>query len=95
MPAYVIVNVDVKNPVEYEGYKKLTPGSLTNYQGKFIARGGKTEVLEGDWEPKRVVILEFPTYELAKAWWASAEYADAKVIRQQNASTQLIVTEGI
>ncbi len=94
MPAYIVVEVDVHNPTEYEDYKKLTPGSLKNFQGKFIVRGGKTETLEGDWSPKRFVMLEFPTVELAKAWWASEEYAPAKALRQRTSSTKMIVVEG-
>lgn len=95
MPAYIVVEVDVHNPTEYEDYKKLTPGSLKNFQGKFIVRGGKTETLEGDWSPKRFVILEFPSIELAKAWWASEEYAPAKALRQRTATSKMIVVEGV
>ena len=95
MPAYIIVEIEIHNPAEYEDYKKLTPGSLTNYQGKFIVRGGKTETLEGDWSPQRFVILEFPTVALAKAWWASEEYAPAKALRQRTASSKMIVVEGV
>lgn len=95
MPAYIVVEVDVHNPTEYEDYKKLTPGSLKNFQGKFIVRGGKTETLEGDWSPKRFVMLEFPTIELAKAWWASEEYAPAKELRQRTATSKMIVVEGV
>jgi uncharacterized protein (DUF1330 family) len=94
MSAYVVVEVTVHNPTEYEDYKKLTPGSLVNFQGKFIVRGGKTEMLEGDWNPKRFVMLEFPTVELAKAWWASEEYAPAKALRQRTATSKMIVVEG-
>lgn len=94
MPAYIVVEVNVHNPAEYENYKKLTPGSLKNYQGKFIVRGGKTETLEGDWNPQRFVMLEFPTVTLAKAWWASKEYAPAKALRQRTASSKMIVVEG-
>jgi uncharacterized protein (DUF1330 family) len=95
MPAYIIVEIEIHNPAEYEDYKKLTPGSLTNYQGKFIVRGGKTETLEGDWSPQRFVMLEFPTVALAKAWWASEEYAPAKALRQRTASSKMIVVEGV
>lgn len=94
MPAYVVVEIEIHNPEEYEDYKKLTPASLKNYQGKFIVRGGKTETLEGDWSPQRFVMLEFPTLVLAKAWWASEEYAPAKALRQRTASTKMIVVEG-
>ncbi len=94
MPAYIIVEVTVHNPTEYENYKKLTPGSLKNYQGKFIVRGGKTETLEGEWNPQRIVVIEFPTTELANAWWSSKEYAPAKSLRQSTAHTKMILVEG-
>ena len=94
MPAYIIVDVTIHNAENYEGYKKLTPASIAAYGGKFIVRGGTTETLEGDWQPGRVVILEFPTIERAKQWWASEEYAPAKAIRQANAETKMILVEG-
>ena len=95
MPAYIIVEVDVHNPAEYEDYKKMTGPSLVNYSGKFIVRGGLTETLEGGWNPGRIVVLEFPTKELAKAWWSSPEYTPAKEIRQRNATTKMILVEGL
>ncbi len=94
MPAYIIVEVEIHNPTEYEDYKKLTPLSLVNYQGKFIVRGGKMETLEGAWNPQRIVVLEFPTMELAKAWWASEEYARAKALRHRTAKSKMIAIEG-
>jgi uncharacterized protein (DUF1330 family) len=94
MPAYIIVDVDIHNPEEYEDYKKLTPGSLALYDGKFIVRGGATETLEGDWKPGRIVVLEFPNSERAKAWWSSEEYAPAKALRQRTAHTRMIMVEG-
>jgi uncharacterized protein (DUF1330 family) len=94
MAAYIIVEVTIHNPEEYEDYKKLTPGSLTKFQGKFVVRGGKTETLEGVWNPQRLVVLEFPSTELAKAWWSSEEYAPAKALRQRTASTRMILVEG-
>lgn len=95
MPAYIIVDVTIHNAENYDAYKKLTPASLTNYDGKFIVRGGITETLEGDWQPGRFVVLEFPSVEKAKEWWASEEYAPAKALRQANATTKMIVVEGL
>ena len=95
MPAYVVVNVDVRDPERYADYVERTPESIARFGGRFVARGGRTEVLEGDWEPKRFVIIEFPSYDDAKAWWASEEYAEAKALRQATASTQMVVTEGL
>jgi uncharacterized protein (DUF1330 family) len=94
MKAFVIVDVKINDPQRYEDYKKLTPASLKPFDGKFAARGGQTEVLEGDWQPGRIVILEFPSLEKAKAWWSSEEYAPAKTLRQATAFTRMLVTEG-
>jgi uncharacterized protein (DUF1330 family) len=94
MPAYIIADVAIHNPAEYEDYKKLTPQSLVPFGGKFIVRGGQTETLEGDWKPGRLVILEFPTLEQAKAWWNSPGYAPAKALRQRTAHTRMIVVPG-
>jgi uncharacterized protein (DUF1330 family) len=94
MSAYIVVEVQVNDPVRYEDYKKMVPSSLAAYGGRFIVRGGKVETLEGDWAPKRFVMVEFPSLEKAKAWWASEEYAQAKALRQATAQTQMIVVEG-
>lgn len=94
MPAYILVEIEVTDPATYEDYKKLTPGSLVPFDGKFIVRGGAVETLEGDWQPGRIVVLEFPTMEQAKAWWASEEYAPAKAIRQRASHTKMIAVEG-
>ncbi len=94
MPAYIMVEVEIHNPDEYENYRKMVPPSLEKYQGKFIVRGGKMEMLEGEWNPQRIVVLEFPSMELAKAWWASEEYAPAKALRQRTANSKMIVIEG-
>ena len=95
MSAYVIVQVDVKDPARYDDYKRMVPPSLAKYGGRFLVRGGKTHTMEGGWEPKRFVIVEFPSVEQAKAWWASPEYAEAKALRQATADSQLIIAEGI
>ena len=94
MPAYIVVEVEVEDPVRYEDYKKMVPPSLSAYGGRFLVRGGKVENLEGDWSPKRFVMVEFPSVEQAKTWWSSPEYADAKALRQATAKTQMIVVEG-
>jgi len=95
MPAYIIVDILVHNAENYEDYKKLTPASLAPYEGKFIVRGGRTETLEGGWQPERLVVLEFPCAEKAKQWWSSPEYARAKALRQANATTEMILVEGL
>jgi uncharacterized protein (DUF1330 family) len=95
MPAYVIVEIEIHDPEQYEEYKRLTPASIAAYEGRFAVRGGFTEILEGGWNPNRIVVLEFPTVEKAKSWWASPEYAPAKELRQRIARTEMIVVEGV
>ena len=94
MAAYVIVNIEVLDPVLYEEYKKLAPACVAAYGGRYLARGGKMEVLEGDWQPNRLVILEFESAERARQWWDSPEYHDAKKMRQQSTHTDLVILEG-
>ena len=95
MPAYVIAEIDVTDPAGYEEYRKLGPPTIAAYGGKFVVRGGKTEVLEGSWVPKRLVVLEFESVERAKKWWSSKEYSRAKQIRHRTAITNMIVVEGV
>ena len=95
MTALVIVDVCVTDPARFEEYKKLVPATLTPYGGKFLARGGRVDVLEGDWDPKRIVVIEFPTAEDARAWWASEEYRAPKQIRTASADTRMIVVESV
>lgn len=95
MSAYVIVDIAITDPQEYEEYKKLTPASIAAYDGKFIARGGATITMEGDWHPGRIVLLEFPSVERANEWWHSQQYTEAKEIRYRSANTKMIIVEGI
>ena len=94
MKAYIIVDIEITDPAGYEEYKKLTPETLALYDGKFVVRGGVSETLEGEWEPGRIVVLEFPSVERAKQWWSSIEYEPAKQIRHNTAITKMIVVEG-
>jgi uncharacterized protein (DUF1330 family) len=95
MSAYIIVEVEVKDPVRYEDYKKLTPASIDAYGGRFIVRGGKAELIEGDQKPQRIVVLEFENSERAKAWWNSPEYSDAKKLRHATAESRMILVKGV
>ncbi|RPH63030.1 MAG: DUF1330 domain-containing protein [Chloroflexi bacterium] len=95
MTAYVIVDIEVTDPAGYEDYKKLAPAAVALYGGKYIARGGKNETLEGDWKPNRLVILEFDSVGQAKAWLNSPEYAPARALRHQYEKTNMVVVEGV
>ena len=95
MPAYIVVQIDVKEPHAYEEYKVLAPPSIAAYGGRYIVRGGEVETLEGSWSPKRLVVLEFPDTARARAWWESTEYDAAKALRQRAASTEMILVAGL
>ena len=95
MPAYVVANVTVNDPVRYEDYRRLVTPTVEKYGGRFIARGGRIEVLEGDWHPGRLVLLEFPSVEQARRWWSSPEYTEAKLIRQATSEGTLLILEGV
>jgi len=95
MVAYVINDMEVTDPALLEEYKKLSPATVAQYGGRFLARGGTMEVLEGAWQPKRLVILEFPSLAQAKAWVNSPEYVPARRIRQQASRSNLVVVDGV
>src|SRR6266542_4267155 len=81
MPAYIIVEIDILDPVGYEEDKKLAGATVEKYGGKYIVRGGKTEVLEGEWKPKRIVVLEFESAQRAKEWLNCEEYREPRKMR--------------
>jgi uncharacterized protein (DUF1330 family) len=95
MSAYVIVEIDVTDPVGYEEYKKQAGASVAQHGGKYIVRGGKTEVLEGDWKPKRIVVLQFESMQRAKEWLNCEEYREPRKMRHRTAKTNMILVEGL
>jgi uncharacterized protein (DUF1330 family) len=94
MPAYVILDVNVTDPARYEDYKRLSGAALAAHGGRFVVRGGRTETLEGDWRPARIVVLEFDSAEQAKRWYDSEEYRGPKAIRQEASEGRMILVEG-
>ena len=95
MAAYFIVDVDVQNPAGMREYLEKVPGTLQPYGGRYIVRGGKFEVIEGDWQPSRVVMLEFPNMEQAKRWYACEEYKPFKDARLAACVTNIVLVEGM
>ena len=95
MPAYVIADIDVQDAVTFEDYKKLSAPSAAPFGAKYLVRGGKVEGLEGEWMPKRFVVIEFPSVDNAKQWWDSSNYAGAKAIRESCAKSNFILVEGV
>jgi len=95
MPAYVVVSIEVHDPERYAEYIERAPATVANHGGRYLVRNGEREALEGEWDLKRFVILEFPTYEAAKAWYESEDYAPVMAIRHATATSRMIVTEGV
>ena len=94
MSAYIVVQVEVKDPEKYEEYRSMVMSTLDFYGGRFLVRGGNAKTLEGSWQPARFVVIEFDSAEKAEAWWSSDEYAPAKTLRQAAAHTEMILVEG-
>ena len=95
MPAYVIIETDIHDPEQYERYKAASPAAVAGGGGRFLARGGELAVLEGDWDPARIVVLEFPDLETVKRWYDSPDYQEAKRLREGAASLRMIAVEGL
>ena len=94
MPAYVVAEVEVTDAATYEEYRKLVPATVARYGGKYLVRGGAVETKEGDWRPKRFVVLEFPSLEQARKWYASPEYAPALALRLKAARSKVLLVDG-
>jgi uncharacterized protein (DUF1330 family) len=95
MPAYVIVDVTVTDPVLMDEYRKQVPATLAKYGGRFVVRGGAHQTLEGSWKPNRLVVLEFPSMEQAKRWYDSEEYREPKAMRLRAGHANLVMVEGV
>ncbi len=95
MAGYVVVQVIVHDPDGFAKYRAMVPPTLAAYGGRYLVRAGEYECLEGQWDPKRLVIIRFDDVDKAKAWWNSEEYAPAKQLREQTTESKLIIVEGV
>jgi uncharacterized protein (DUF1330 family) len=95
MPAYVIVETDITDPKQYEQYKAASPGAVAAGGGRFLVRGGELAVLEGDWQPSRLVVLEFEDLAAAKRWYESEVYQKAKQLREGAAHLRMVAVQGV
>lgn len=94
MVAYIIVDTEILDPAKYEEYKKLTPQAIAKHGGRFLVRGGQSVVLEGDWRPNRVIVVEFPSLEAARNFYTSVEYTAARRARAGAAKMDMIAVDG-
>ena len=95
MAAYFIFDVDVHDQKTIEAYRKGVPATIAKYGGRFLVRGGTWTRLEGEWEPKRLVVLEFPSVEQARSWYDSEDYRELKALRARAAKAELVLVEGV
>lgn len=95
MPAYVIADIDVHDQEAYREYGALVPGTLEPFGGRFLVRGGDCEPLEGDWRPRRLVVLEFPSTDHARRWYASTDYVAAMAIRHRASTGSIVLVGGM
>jgi uncharacterized protein (DUF1330 family) len=94
MPAYIVVDCEVTDPARYEAYKKLAQAAIAKHGGRYIVRGGETTVLEGEWQPRRIVIVEFPSADAIRRFYDSPEYRAARAERQGAARMNMISVAG-
>jgi uncharacterized protein (DUF1330 family) len=95
MPAYVIAETDINNPEQYERYRAVVPATLEAYGGRFLVRGGEHAVLEGEWQPTRLVVIEFDDLDAVRRWYDSPEYQEAKQVREGAATMRLVAVQGV
>jgi uncharacterized protein (DUF1330 family) len=95
MAGYIIVDIEVTDPVGYEQYKALAGATIEKYGGEYVVRSGSSEVLEGDWKPNRLVVLKFESVARAKEWLNSPEYREPRKMRHRTAKSNMVVVEGL
>lgn len=95
MPAYLIVNITIKDPAAFERYRAAVPAIVHKHGGQYLVRGGNCEVLEGDWRPQRLVLFQFPDMAAIRAFDNDPEYQPWKALRRQSAQTDLVAVEGV
>jgi uncharacterized protein (DUF1330 family) len=95
MSAYLIADVEVLDSAGYEEYRQQVPATISSFGGRYLVRGGALTAVEGDWLPKRCVILEFPNMAQLKAWYDSPAYVPLRAIRQRTTKSSLVMVEGL
>ena len=95
MAAYAIADVEVTDPAKFQEYVSQVPATVEKYGGKYIVRGGAIEKAEGDWEPSRMVVIEFESMEQLKKWYHSQEYSGPMQLRHQSANSNVLFVEGV
>ena len=95
MPAYIVVDSEVTDPERFAEYRERATAAVEAHGGRYIARGGAIEPLEGDWAPSRITLLEFPDLETVRRFYDSPEYRHARDAREGAATFRMVATEGV
>jgi uncharacterized protein (DUF1330 family) len=95
MAAYIIANLRVTDPEKFDRYKVLSNAAVKAHGGRFLIRGGRSETLEGAWSPNRMTVIEFPSWEAATSYVHSVDYAQAREAREEAATVEMIVVQGV
>lgn len=95
MTAYLIIDVDIRDPERYEDYKRQVPALIARHGGEYLVRGGEHEVFEGDWQPTRLVLLKFPDMDAARAFESDPDYQPIKAIRHAVATSSIVAVSGL
>ena len=95
MPAYIIVDLEITDPALFDQYRAAVPATISAYGGKYLVRGGAFEALEGNWQPKRVIVLQFDNMARLKEWYGSPDYAPLRSLRAKCAKANVIAVEGL
>lgn len=95
MAAYLVAELEVTDPPVFEEYRKRVAATISAHDGRYLARGGTLESLEGGWNPKRMVILEFPSLAQAKTWYGSPEYQELLKLRLRSSKSKVVLIEGV
>ena len=95
MKVYLIAHIEVTNPELMEKYRELVPKIVAKYQGKYLVRGGDSEILKGDYFKHRIVLLEFPSRQQANNFYNSEDYAPLKMLRIEAGNNSSVLVEGI
>ena len=95
MAAYLIADIEVTDTQAYEEYRRGVPAIIAAHGGRYLVRGGTAETLEGTWHPGRAIVLEFPSMDALRAFWASPEYRPLRAVRERAARSNLVAVEGV
>jgi uncharacterized protein (DUF1330 family) len=94
MPVYMIIEIEIRNPELYSGYVEAVPQVVETYGGRYLVRGGQVTPLSGDWNPERVIVIEFESAEQLQRCFTSPEYLQIAPLREQSTVSRSIIVEG-